>query len=99
QGSLELALVAPPGRLGHWPLLRTARRRLRPPLTVAVASGGSTGPPDPPLTWSRPLLDGCTAYVCHSQVCRRPVTGRAALEAELAAATQRTPTLAEVEGT
>ncbi len=98
QGSLELALVAPPGRLGHWPLLRTARRRLRLPLTVAVASGGSTGPPDPPLTWSRPLLDGCTAYVCHSQVCRRPVTGRAALEAELAAVARRTPTLAEVEG-
>ncbi len=91
-GPVELALLVPPGRRRHWELLTRARARFRPSLTVGVAvpiSDGTdvAGGGGPPLTWSRPLLEGrATAYVCRDFACRLPVSAPADLERELDAA-------------
>jgi len=54
------------------------------PTAVAVAAPPGTGADLTPLLADRPLVDGRpTAYVCQHFACRRPVTDRADLAAQL----------------
>jgi uncharacterized protein YyaL (SSP411 family) len=86
-GQVEVALVVPESAESHLPLLREVRSRWRPQVAVGVgrvAAGAAEALTGPPLTRSRPLLEGVsTAYVCRDFACRMPVSDEAGLGREL----------------
>ncbi|HVC38741.1 MAG TPA: thioredoxin domain-containing protein [Candidatus Dormibacteraeota bacterium] len=86
-GSIELALLVPPGERSHWPLLQRVRTRLLPRLVVGVgrvAPGRTEATTGPALVLGRPILNQIpTAYVCRDFSCQLPVTDAPGLDRQL----------------
>ncbi len=79
---VEIAIVGEPGKAATEALVAEVRRGFRPGQVVALAAN-SAGSAIPLLHGRIAIESRPTAYICHSFVCRLPVTSPEALRAEL----------------
>ena len=79
---VEMAIVGEPGKAATEALVAEVRRGFRPGQVVALAAN-SAGSAIPLLHGRIAIESRPTAYICHSFVCRLPVTSPEALRAEL----------------